>query len=174
LEVDAEAVEKRFFGGHLHDRFVMAVSVEQGFAWELRELRVGSEVLFEELAEQERLFAQGLGALVVREEVEEFVAEDGDAAGLESDDRDSGFDLGGDRVENVEEQGLGAIEHAEVVERASATERGSGDEDAVSGSLEDFDGGAGGGRAEVVVEGVGPEEDRGGRSRAFFVRLTRR
>jgi hypothetical protein len=160
LEVDAEAVEKRFFGGHLHDGFVMAVSVEQGFARELRKLRVGREFLFEELAEQERLFAQDLGALVVREEVEEFVAEDGDAAGLEADDGDSGFDLGG--VENVEEQGLGAIKHAEVVERASAAERGARDEDAVSGGLEDFDGGAGRGGAEVVVEGVGPEEDRGG------------
>jgi hypothetical protein len=162
LEIDAEAVEERFFGSHFHNGFVMAVSVEQGFARELRELRVGSEFLFEEFAEQESLFAQGLGALVVREEVEEFVAEDGNAAGLESDDRDSGFDLGSESVENVEEQGFGAIEHAEVVERASATERGAGDEDVVSGSLEDFDGGAGGGGAEVVVEGVGPEEDRGG------------
>jgi hypothetical protein len=162
LEVDAEAVEKRFFGGHLHDGFVMAVSVEQGFARELRKLRVGREFLFEELAEQERLFAQDLGALVVREEVEEFVAEDGDAAGLEADDGDSGFDLGGERVENVEEQGLGAIKHAEVVERASAAEVGLGDEDAESGGFEDFDGGAGGLGEEVVVEGVGPEEDRGG------------
>ena len=118
--------------------------------------------MFEEFAEQERLFAQGLGALVVREEVEEFVAEDGDAAGLEPDDGDSGFDLGLELVEDVEEQGFGAVEHAEVVERASAAEVGLRDEDAVSGGLEDFDGGAGGGGEEVVVEGVGPEEDRGG------------
>ena len=122
MEVDAEAAQERFFGGHLHDGFVMAVSVEQGFARELRELRVGSEFLLEEFAEQEGLFAQGLGAFVVREEVEEFVAEDGDAAGLESDDGDSGFDLGRECVEDVEEQGLGAVEHAEVVERASAAE----------------------------------------------------
>ena len=152
---------RSFFGGHLHDRLVMAVSVEQGFARELRKLS-WVRVFVQELAEQERLLAQGLGALVVREEVEEFVAEDGDAAGLEADDGDSGFDLGGERVEDVEQQGLGAIEHAEVVERTPATERRARDEHAVSGGLEDFDGGAGGGGAEVVVEGVGPEEDRGG------------
>jgi hypothetical protein len=103
-----------------------------------------------------------LGAAVVGEEVEEFVAEDGDAAGLESDDGDSGFDFGSEFVEDVEEQRLGAVEHAEVVERASAAEVGLGEEDAVSGGFEDFDGGAGGGRVEVVVEGVGPEEDGGG------------
>ena len=102
----------------------MAVSVDEGFARELRERRVGSEFLFEKFAEQERLLAQGLGALVVGEQVEEFVAEDGDATGLESDDGDSGFDLGGECVENVEEQGFGAVEHAEVVERASAAESG--------------------------------------------------
>ena len=36
VEVDAEAAEEGFFGGHLHDGLVMAVSVEQGFAVELR------------------------------------------------------------------------------------------------------------------------------------------
>ena len=32
LEVDAEAVEERFFGSHFHDGFVMAVAVEESFA----------------------------------------------------------------------------------------------------------------------------------------------
>ena len=159
MEVDAEAVEERFFGSHLHDGFVMAVSVEQGLARELREPRVGRKGLLEEFAEQESLFAQGLGTLVVWEEVEEFVAEDSDAAGLEADDGDAGFDLGRECVEDVEEQGLSAVEHAEVVERASAAERGAGDEDAVSGGFKDFDGGAGGGGVEVVVESVGPEKN---------------
>ncbi len=115
--------------------------------------------MFEEFAEQERLLAQGLGALVVGKEVEEFVAEDGDAAGFEADDGDSGFDLGREFVEDIEQQGFGAVEHAEVVERASAAEVGLREEDVVSGGFEDFDGGAGGCRVEIVVEGVGPEED---------------
>jgi hypothetical protein len=103
-----------------------------------------------------------LGALVVREEVEEFVAEDGDAAGFESDDGDAGFDLGLELVEDVQEQAFGAVEHAEVVERASAAEVGAGYRDAEAGGFEDFDGGAGRCGVEVVVESVGPEEDLGG------------
>jgi hypothetical protein len=126
LEVDADAAEERFFGGHLHDGFVMAVAVEEGFAFELREHRVGAELLFEKFAEQEGLFAQGVGAVVVGEEVEEFVAEDGDAAGLESDDGDSGFDFGFELIEDFEEKALGAVEHPEVVEGAAAAEIGAG------------------------------------------------
>ena len=87
---------------------------------------------------------EALGALVVREEVDEFVAEDGDAAGFETDDGDSGFDLGVEFVEDVEQQGFGAVEHAEVVEGASAAEIGLRDDDAESGGFEDLDGGAGG------------------------------
>ena len=33
LEVDADAVQQRFFGGHLHDGFVMTVSVKERFAF---------------------------------------------------------------------------------------------------------------------------------------------
>ena len=70
------------------------------------------------------MVAQGLGAGVVREEVDELVAEDGDAAGFQPDDGDSGFDLRLELVQNFEEQRFGAVEHAEVVERASAAEIG--------------------------------------------------
>jgi hypothetical protein len=35
-EADAEAVEERFLGGHLHDGFVVAMAVEHGFAVYLR------------------------------------------------------------------------------------------------------------------------------------------
>ena len=97
--------------------------------------------------------------MVVGEEIEQFVAEDGDAAGLESDDGDSGFDLGGKFVEDVEQQGLGTVEHAEVVEGAAAAEIGLREDDAVSGGFEDFDGGFGGFGVEVVIESVGPEEN---------------
>jgi len=158
LEVDADAAEEGFFGGHLHDGFVMAVAMEKSFAGELRERGVAGVVL-EKLAEQEGLLAQGLGALVVGEEVEEFVAEDGDAAGLEADDGDSGFNFGFELVEDFEQKALGAIEHAEVVEGTAAAEIGLRYRDAEAGGLEDFDGGAGGGGSEVVVESVRPEEN---------------
>jgi hypothetical protein len=54
LEVDAEAAEERLFGGHLHNGFVVAVSVEQSLAFEARERAAGG-ILFEELREQESL-----------------------------------------------------------------------------------------------------------------------
>src|SRR5579872_6445037 len=160
LEVDAEAAQERLFSGHLHHRFVVAVAVEQGLARKLRERGTSTQFLFEEFAEQESLLAQGLSACIVRKEVDQFVAEDGDAAGFESDDGDAGFDFGLELVEDFEQKAFGAVEHAEVVEGASATEVRLGNEDAESGGLENFDGGAGGRGQEVVVEGVGPEENR--------------
>ena len=54
LEIDAEAVEDGFFGGHLHQGFLMAVAVKNCFAVEWREQDMGS-VGFEKLAEQESL-----------------------------------------------------------------------------------------------------------------------
>jgi hypothetical protein len=160
-EINTETTEERFFGGHLHERLVMAVAVDQGFAIQLRQSCVRGDFLLEEFAEQERLTAQGLSAVVVWKEIDEFVAEDGDAAGFETYDGDSGFDLGLERVEDFEEQTLGAVEHAEVVEGASAAEVGARDENAEASGFEDFDGGAGGGGEEIVVEGVGPEENGG-------------
>src|ERR1700719_2226183 len=62
LEVDADAAQEPLFGGHLHDGLVMAVSVEQRLALELREGRVAG-VVFQKLAEQKRLPRESLGAL---------------------------------------------------------------------------------------------------------------
>ena len=55
---------------------------------------------------------------------------------------------------------LGAVEHAVVVERASATEVGFGHDDSEACGFEDFDGGFSGAGLEIVVESVGPEENR--------------
>src|SRR5438270_12100922 len=103
--------------------------VEQGVAGELRKLCVGTEILLEELAQEECLLAESLGAFVMREEVNQFVAEDGDTAGLEADNGDSGRDLGLELVEDFEKQTFGAVEHAEIVEGASAAEISTGDQD---------------------------------------------
>ena len=93
------------------------------------------------------------------EQIEEFVAEDGDAAGFEADDGNAGFDFGGEFVEDLKQKRLGAVEHAVVVERASAAEIGLRDDDPEAGGFEDFDGGLGGGGQEIVIESVGPEQD---------------
>jgi hypothetical protein len=103
-----------------------------------------------------------LGAGVVGEEVREFVAEDGYAGRFQSDDGNAGFDLGLELIEDLQEQAFGAIQHTEVVEGTSAAEIGLGNEDAESGGFQDLYGGAGGLGEEVVVEGVGPEENLGG------------
>jgi hypothetical protein len=92
-------------------------------------------------------------------EVDEFVAEDGNATGFEADDRNAGFDFGREFVEDLKQERLGAVEHAEVVERAAAAEVDSRDDDAEAGGFQDLDGSSGGLRLEIVVESVGPEED---------------
>ena len=57
---------------------------------------------FEEFAEQKSLSGESLGARIVRKEVEEFVAEDGDATGFEADHGNAGGDLGREFVEDLE------------------------------------------------------------------------
>src|SRR5579859_1950002 len=156
LEIYPQPVEKRFLGGHPHDRLVMAVAVEERFAVQLGQGRIGAELLFEKFAEQECLLTQSLRTGIVGKEVDEFVAEDGNTAGFEPDDRDSSFDLRLKLVENFEKQSLGTIKHAEIVERASAAEVGVWDQDTKAGGLEDLDGGFRRGRKEIVVECVGP------------------
>jgi hypothetical protein len=91
VEIDANAAEERFFRSHLHERFVMAVSVEEGFAVQAGKLDL---VGLQEFAQQESLLREGAGARVLGEQVAEFVAKDGDAARLQTDDGDSGGDFG--------------------------------------------------------------------------------
>lgn len=160
-EVDADAAKERFFGGHFHDGFVMAVAVKKSAAVELRDRKVRS-VFFEEFAEQECLARKSLSTLVVREEIEEFVTENGDATGLEADDRDTGRDFGRERMEDLKKEGFGAIEHTVIVEWASAAEVCFGDDYAEASGFEEFYGGPRGVRLEIVVECVGPQQDLGG------------
>jgi len=155
-EIDAHAAENGFLGGHLHDGFVMAMAMDERFAGEFGDGEIFG-VLFEKFAEQEDLPGERVGAVVVGKEVGEFVAEDGGAAWLENDDRRALFDLLIEGIHDFEEQGLGAVEEAEVVEWASAAEVRTRNEHVEAGGFEYFSGGAGGGGQEVVVESVGPE-----------------
>ena len=122
---------------------------------------VVGRVLDEEFAEQEGLVAELCGAGIVGEQIGQLVAEDGGAAWLEDDDGGSGGELRGEGVEDFEEIVFGGVQHAEVVERAAAAEMLVGQADAEACVGEDLVGGAHGGGMEVVVEGVGPEEDFG-------------
>jgi hypothetical protein len=100
-----------------------------------------------------------LGAFVVGKQIEEFIAKDGDAAGFEADDGNTGFNFRREFVEDLKQKRLGAVEHAVIVERASAAEVGTRDDDSEACGFEDFDGGFGGAGQEMVIEGVRPEED---------------
>ena len=158
LEVDADAAQDSLFGGHFHEGFVVTVAVKDGFAIKPRQWNMLGAG-FEKFAEQEGLARQGLGEFVVGKEIDEFVAEDGDAAGFEADDGYSGFDFRREFVEDLEQERLGAVEHAEVVERAAAAEIDTRDDHSEASGFEDVDGGLGSGWVEVVIECIGPEEN---------------
>ena len=158
LDFGAGGREECDFVGHLHDGPVVAVAlddegagagggvVERGFA-------------DEEFAEEQGVGFEFVGAGVVGEEVGELVAEDGGAAWLEDDDGHAGGEEGLEDGEGVEEVSAGGREQAEVVERAAAADVAIEDADAEAGGGKELVRGQGGGGAEVVVEGVGPEED---------------
>ncbi len=138
----------------------MAVAVDDDLLADLRRLVVGG-VADEEFAEEEGLAAEFGGAGVVGEEVGELVAEDGGAAWFEHHDGSARVELRGEGVEDFEEILFGGVEEAEVVEGAAAAEVMLREGDAEAGVGEDLVGGSHGGGVEVVVEGVGPEEDVG-------------
>ena len=157
-EVDAQAAQDGLLGGHLHNGFLVAVAVQERFAMELGQRKIFG-VGFEKFAEKKSLARKGLSALVVGKEVDEFVPKDGDATGFEANKGDAGFDLGRKFVEDLQQERLGAVEHAVVVEGASAAEAGAGNDDAEACGFEDFNRGFGGVGVEIIVEGVGPEEN---------------
>src|SRR5258706_962181 len=95
----------------------------------------------------------------MRKEVKEFVAKHRDATRFEDDDGDPGIDFGGEFVEDLKQERSRAVEHAVIVERASATEIGFWHDDAEAGGFEDFDGGFRGAGVEIVIESVWPEKD---------------
>src|SRR5205807_3984237 len=76
--------------------------------------------LLEKFTKQEDLLRESLRAFVLGEKISEFVAEDGGATGLEDDDGRGGFDFREKLIHDLEEQALGAVKHADVVERGPA------------------------------------------------------
>lgn len=160
VEVGVEVLEEFLFVVHAHEGFVVAVAVEEDFLMECGGFEIGG-VFGEELAEEEGLAGEALGVLGGGEEVGEFIAEDGGATGFEDDHGKSGLDVGAHDVHELVEPAFGGGDEAVVVEGASAAEVLHGDDDAEAGVFEDIDGGHEGFGHEVVVEGVGEEEDGG-------------
>src|ERR671925_1478980 len=78
------------------------------------------------------------------------------------DHRQTGVDFAAERVHHPAQVCLGAIEHAEVIERPPAAKMRHGDTHAESGGTEHLRGGDRRLGVEIVVEGVGPKDDLAG------------
>lgn len=158
VEVDADAAQDGLFGGHLHQRFLMAMAVEDRWTIEAGRRKVWG-VGFEEFAKQEGLPGEGLRTFFIGEQVEEFVAKNCDTTRFKADHWDACINFRREFVKNLKEKSFGAGEHAVVVERTAAAEVWFGDGDAEAGGFKDLDRGDGGGGMEIVVKCVGPEEN---------------
>src|SRR5471030_1846478 len=99
----------------------MAMSMKQNFGGKLRRLPIGS-VFLQEFTEQDGLTLQPLCSRIGGKEVAKFVAKDGCATWLQHDHRKSGINCTAQRNEDTLQILFGTIQHAKVVERASAAE----------------------------------------------------
>ena len=91
----------------------MAMRMDDGFALELRRSIVG--VIDEEFTEQIRLVLELLRFRILAQQVGHLIAKDGDAAGFDSDDGRTGFDVTAQSSECLFQRGLGLVEHAKVI-----------------------------------------------------------
>src|SRR5689334_22101964 len=85
------------------------------------------------------------------------IAEDRDTTRFEANDRSPGNDMRPDCVQDLQQHRLCQVEHAKVIERTSAAERGFGHDDLISGILQHFNRSTGDGRMELVVECIRPQ-----------------
>ncbi len=77
--VDPHAGKDGFLGRHLHDRFVMAMPMNDRLAGKVRKREIPG-LLLKELAKQENLTLEPLCALIFRKKIDELVPENRRAA----------------------------------------------------------------------------------------------
>ena len=142
---------------HLHQRFLVAVPVEQDALRESRRL-IGHAFGFEKLGQQEGLTAQPHRARIVWKQIAELVPEDRRAAWLEHDHRYARIDRLAELLQDRAQIRLRAIEQAEVVQRTTATERASRNRHGKTGGLEDLERRPAGFGMKGVVERVDPQD----------------
>ena len=150
LELEADLLQHRLLGLELHDRLVMAVPLDDGLPFQLRQLDVLALQKFAEREEPPR------DVRVLGEEIRQFIAEDRDAARLEPDDRDVPR-LAQD-IDRFAQELLRAVEHPPVVQRTPAAELLARDRDLVTARGQELRGGMGGVGGEMIVEGIRPEK----------------
>ena len=85
----------------------------------------------------------------------------GDAAWFDSDDGRASFNVGAQSGQRLLQRGFGLVEHAEVIERTPAAKGLLRNSDLISGVFQDFHGGFGDFRMEVVAERIRPKDHLG-------------
>ena len=156
--LEADRIEHLLLGVDPEEGLLVTMPLNEGTAWQLRrdpELRLARE----EIGQQHRAVSKRRRILRVGHQIVELVLEHGGAARLEDHDRKPFGQVRAHAVQDAIEVAARVVEHAEVVERPPAAEPVRRDDDLVAGGLEHVDGRHQGVGEEVIVEGVGPEDD---------------
>src|SRR5438132_10422931 len=124
-----------------------------------RHRRQAIRMVRQKLAERSDQRAQSLCPRIVGEQILQLVAEDRDAARLEADDRNAFIDFAIQGADDVAQPPLRRVEHAVVVERPSAAQRRARNLHREAAALQNPDRRHCGLWMEMVVEGVGPQDD---------------
>src|SRR5882724_33524 len=131
------------------------MSMHNGFAFELRWAVVG--LIDEKFAQQIGLALEFLGFKIFAQKVGHLIAKDRDAAWFDSDDRRACLNITPQGGQRLFQRGFRLVEHAEVIERASATECLLRNFYLIAGVLQDFNSGFGDIGMEIVTERIRPE-----------------
>src|SRR5207237_7669369 len=102
---------------------------------------------------------QALSARVVGEKMEKLIPKNGGTAWVEHDNRHTGIDLGRKRIQSSQQQFLGPVQHAKVIQWPPATQGCARYCHVKSRRFENVNRRLGGVRMEIVVEGIRPEHD---------------
>src|SRR5438067_953355 len=149
IEINAHLFQNGFFVGHLHDRFVVTVPMNQGLARKPGQMKVLSFAL-QKFAQQKRLPREPLRAGVVAEKVEELIPKNRGTARFEHYNWHPAIDFMPKRIKYSQQQLLRSFQHAEVIQRPSAAEGRPRNRYAKSGSFKHLYCGLGCMRVEIV------------------------
>src|SRR5437016_2926192 len=115
--------------------------------------------LLQEFAQQKGLLREPLGTRVLGKKIKKLVPKYRRATWLEHHDWHPGFDLGSKRIQSPQQQFLGPVQHAKVIQWPPATQGCARCCHVKSRRFENVNRRLGGVRMEIVVEGIRPEHD---------------
>src|SRR5437667_1912783 len=110
-------------------------------------------------AQQKGLLRQQLGTRVLGKKIKKLVPKYRRATWLEHHDWHPGFDLGSKGIQSPQQQFLGPVQHAKVIQWPPATQGCARYCHVKSRRFENVNRRLGGVRMEIVVEGIRPEHD---------------